>query len=91
MTATDILHSRKTLEKLMSILPNEFLLNNNRSAESTLQNKNIKKIKMINNYYKPTPKKWEKGDAILFLSASISAFIPYITIDEGEKPWAMFA
>ena len=47
---------------------------------------------MINNYYKPTPKKWRKiGDAILFLSASISAFIPTSPLDEGIKLWAMFA
>jgi hypothetical protein len=46
---------------------------------------------MINNYYKPTPKKWRKiGDAILFLSASISAFIPTSPLDEGSKLWAMF-
>lgn len=47
---------------------------------------------MINNYYKPTPKKWIKiGDAILFISASISAFIPTSPLDEGSKLWAMFA
>ena len=46
---------------------------------------------MINNYYKPTPKKWRKiGDAILFLSASISAFIPTSPLDEGSKLWTMF-
>ena len=46
---------------------------------------------MINNYYKPTPKKWRKiGDAILFLSASISAFIPTSPLDDGSKLWAMF-
>ena len=46
---------------------------------------------MINNYYKPTPKKWRKiGDAILFISASISAFIPTSPLDEGSKLWAMF-
>lgn len=46
---------------------------------------------MINNYYKPTPKKWRRiGDAILFISASISAFIPTSPLDEGSKLWAMF-
>lgn len=46
---------------------------------------------MINNYYQPTPKKWRKiGDAILFISASISAFIPTSPLDEGSKLWAMF-
>lgn len=46
---------------------------------------------MMNNYYKPTPKKWRKiGDAILLGTASLSAMMMGAPLPEKTITMAIF-
>lgn len=45
----------------------------------------------MQNYYKPTPKKWRKiGDAILLGCTSLSAFVMGSPLTDNGKAWATF-